>query len=319
MNVRILNAEPIGYSDEAWQILNSIGELIEETVTQDELAARVADVDVLIVRVGLKVTREVLEASNRLRVVVSATTGLNHVDLETAKKRSIIVLSLQGETKFLGSIPATAEHTWALLLSLLRHVPWAFEHVRNNGWNRDNFRGHELKGKNLGILGLGRVGKQVAHYGLAFGMLVGGYDPAREKWVNGVRRFEAVNDILRWSRVLSLHMPLTEITHGFLSEERLRLLPKGAWIVNTSRGAIVDEIALVDLLKQGHIAGAAVDVLSGEQPMEQRNQSPLLNYVRKHDNLLITPHLGGATVESMRRTEIFMAEKLHRFLTNHCK
>lgn len=319
MNVRILNAEPLGYGDEARQILNNIGELIEEPVTQDELAASVADFDVLIVRVGLKVTREVLESSDKLRVVVSATTGLDHINLDAAQEQDVVVLSLQGEQEFLRTVPATAEHTWALLLAVMRKLPWAFDDVRKGSWDRDRFRGRELQGKRLGILGLGRIGKQVARYGLAFGMNVGAYNPNLEEWLNGIRRFEAVEDILRWSEVLSVHLPLSEETQGFLNEERLRLLPQGAWVVNTSRGAILDEIALVGLLEQGHLAGAAVDVMTVEQPMERRELSPLLAYARTHDNLLITPHLGGATIESMHRTEVFMAEKLRKFLTNHNK
>lgn len=319
MTARILNAEPKGYSEEARRILQSIGEVVEEEVSQEQLAAKVHGFDVLIVRLGLHVTRDVLQSSEQLSVVVTATTGLDHIDLEAAQERDIAILCLQGEQEFLRTVAATAEHTWTLLLAVVRRLPWAFEDVRRGGWDRDRFRGHDLRGKRLGILGLGRIGEQVARYGLAFGMDVGAYNPNLEEWLNGVRRFQAVEDILRWSDVLSVHMPLNETTRGFLNEERLRLLPRGAWLVNTSRGAIVDEFALVNLLSQGHIAGAAVDVLPHEQLRERREQSPILQYARKHDNLLITPHLGGATVESMRRTEVFMAEKLHRFLTNHSK
>ena len=318
VKIRILNAEPEGYSEEARQILQSIGELVEESVSQEGLAARVRGFDVLIVRLGLRVRREILASSDRLSVVASATTGLDHIDLEAAREQNITVLSLQGEQEFLRSVPATAEHTWALLLALIRRIAWAFDDVRQGGWNRDRFRGHDLMGKRLGILGFGRLGEKVARYGIAFGMKVGAYDPYRKEWVNGVRRFEKVEDTLRWSEILSVNLPLNEKTQGFFNEERLRLLPQGAWIVNTSRGAIMDEKALVNLLEQGHVAGAAVDVLAVEQPAEGREQSPSLQYARKHDNLLITPHLGGATVESMSRTEVFMAEKLRRFLTNRC-
>lgn len=315
MSVRILNAEPDNYSEEARRILQSVGELVEEAVSQEKLAAKVREFDTLIVRLGLRVTRDVLEASGQLRTVVTATTGLDHIDLEGARERDVAILSLQGEQEFLRTVPATAEHTWALLLALMRRLPWAFEDVRRGGWDRDRFRGHDLRGKRLGILGLGRIGEQVASYGLAFGMDVAAYNPYREGWVKRIRKFDAVEDILEWSEVLSVHLPLNETTRAFLNEERLRLLPKGAWVMNTSRGAIVDEIALVKLLKQGHVAGAAVDVLTAEQPMERRELSPLLEYAREHDNLLITPHLGGATIESMHRTEVFMAEKLHSFLT----
>lgn len=318
VKIRILNAEPENYSEEARQILQSLGELVEEPVSQERLAARLREFDVLLVRLGLRVTRAILESSARLSVVVSATTGLDHIDLEAAQERNVAVLSLKEEQEFLRTVPATAEHTWALLLALTRRIAWAFDDVRQGGWDRDRFRGHDLKGKRLGILGLGRIGEQVARYGLAFGMKVGVYDPYRKEWMNGIRRFAAVEEMLRWSEILSVHLPLNAKTRGFLHEERLRLLPRGAWIVNTSRGAIVDEAALTNLLEQGHLAGAAVDVLVVEQPAAGRERGPLLQYAREHDNLLITPHLGGATVEAMRRTEVFMAVKLRRFLTDHC-
>jgi len=317
MKVRILNAEPEGYSKEARRILQDIGEVIEEPVPQEILAVKVKGFDVLIVRLGLRVTREVFEATDQLRVVVSATTGLDHIDLEAAQEHGVAIISLKGEQEFLRTIPATAEYTWALLLVLMRRIPWAFDDVRQGGWNRNRFRSHDLRGKCLGILGLGRIGKQVACYGLAFGMEVGAHDPFLKGWIKEVRRFETLKDFLCWSEVLSVHIPLDKETQGFLNEERLRLLPKGAWVVNTSRGALLDENALVTLLQEGHIAGAAVDVLTEEQREISREQNPLLKYARRHSNLLITPHLGGATTESMSKTEAFMAEKLRQFLIGH--
>jgi D-3-phosphoglycerate dehydrogenase len=281
------------------------------------LAEAVEGVDALIVRVGLRVTRQVLDNTDRLKAVASATTGLDHIDLRAAEDRGVAVVSLQGETEFLGSIPASAEHTWSLLLSLSRRVPWAFDDVRQGGWDRDRFRGRDLRGMPLGIVGLGRVGKKVARFGLAFEMPVLAYDPyVDDGWVEGVERCDALDDLLSKSRVLSLHVPLNDETSSLIDEPRLRLLPRGAWIVNTSRGAIIDENALVRLLRENHLAGAAIDVLCEEQPAERREQSPIVQYVQQHENLLLTPHLAGATFESMQQTEVFIAEKLRRLLTS---
>jgi len=313
VTIRILNAEPEGYCDEARAILKEIGEVVEEPIPQEQLADRVKGFHVLIVRLGLRVTREVLEAADKLRVVVTATTGLDHIDLTAAAERGVTVLSLRGDTEFLQTIPATAEHTWALLLSLVRRVPWAFKSVLEGGWDRDRFRGIELAGRRLGILGLGRIGEQVARYGLAFGMNVGAYDPYRQGWVDGVKRFESLENLLRWSEILTVHVPLSEETRGLLDKKRLSLLPHGAVVINTSRGPIIDESALVELLENGHLAGVAVDVLTDEQVPERRMRSPLLRYAMDHENLLITPHLGGATLESMQRTEVHMAKKLKKF------
>jgi len=145
-------------------------------------------------------------------------------------------------------------------------------------------------------------------------MQVGAFDPFREGWIDGVRRFDTVESLLSWSEVASVHLALNRATCGLLDEELLRLLPAGAWLVNTSRGAIVDESGLVNLLESGHLAGAAVDVLELEQPADRRELSPLLSPARTHDNLLVTPHLAGATFESMRATEVFVTRKLRAFL-----
>lgn len=317
MRLRILNAEPDGYSDEARYILQLVGEAVEESISQERLASFVKAFDVLIVRLNLRVTREVLQAGIRLKVVVSATTGLDHIDLQAARELGIAVLSLKDEQEFLRTVPATAEHTWALILSLCRHIPWAFSSVLQGEWERDRYRGMDLRGKHLGLIGLGRVGAMVAGYGIAFGMKVGAYDPYCQNWVEGVFRFNTMESLLRWSEILTLHMPLNEETHEIINYKQLHLLPRGALLVNTARGALLDENALVSLLEAGHIGGAAVDVLAGEQLAERRQQSPLLQYAREHINLLITPHLGGATFDSMRQTEIFMVKKLYRFLKSN--
>ncbi len=312
--IRILNAEPDNYSPEARQILASIGEIVEKHLSQSELLQWVADFDVLIVRLGLEVNSEVVKAGHRLRVILTATTGLDHINVEAAEARGIAVLSLKGEAEFLRSIPATAEHTWGLLLALVRYIPWAFESVRKGEWNRDAFRGHELASKRLGIIGLGRIGEQVARYGNTFGMQVFGYDPYRTCWPDTVNRCISLHDLLRYSDVLSLHVPLNKETQSMIGKIELSLLPRGAILINTSRGAVLNEKALVEALEKGHLGGAAVDVIEAEHDVIRRQRSPLLEYAKQHCNLIITPHLGGVTVESMTKAEVFMAKKLAAFL-----
>lgn len=312
--MRILNAEPEGYSEEARAILRGLGRLDEGPLDRARLLEVIGCYDVLIVRFGHEVDREVMDAGQRLRVIVSATTGLDHIDVEYARGRGIAVLSLQGEEEFLGTISATAEHTWALLLALVRRVPAASAAVRAGEWDRDRFRGRTLAGLRLGIVGLGRLGRMVAGYGRAFGMRVAAYDPWAEVWPEGVERREALPDLLTSSDVLSLHVPLNAETQGLLGERELALLPEGAVVVNTSRGELLDEAALVAALERGRLAGAALDVISGERDPGARARSPLLAYARSHDNVIVTPHLGGATGEAMAATEVFMAKKLANFL-----
>ena len=313
--IRILNAEPHQYSEEARTVLRGLGEVVERPLGRAELVRALPEFDVLIVRLGHQVDRALLDVGRRLRAVVTATTGLDHVDVDHAARRGVAVLSLRGETEFLRTIPATAEHTWALLLALFRRIAPAFDSVRRGAWDRDRFRGRELAGGRLGIVGLGRVGRRVARYGLAFDMGVAAYDPYATEWPPGVRRAATVEDLLAETDVLSLHVPLNPETHGLIDRRALALLPRGAVVVNTARGDLVDPAALQAALETGHLTGAALDVLPGERDLVAGTATPaLLAYARAHDNLLVTPHVAGATVESMARTELFMARKLAAFL-----
>jgi len=313
--LKILNAEPEGYSARARAALERVARVHEEDCDRARLLGLIGDFDAVIVRLRNQVDREVLDAAPRLRAVSSATTGLDHIDLEHAARRGVEVLSLRGETEFLRTIAATAEHTWALLLALIRRIPAASRHVEDGGWDRDRFRGRELYGKRLGVLGLGRLGSKVARFGLAFGMEVIACDPHPAEWMEGVDRAQSLDDLLRVTDVLSIHVPLDDETAGMIGKKEIGLLPSGAVIVNTSRGQIIDEPSLVEALREGRLAGAALDVLADERAEVPGAAPAAVRYAREHANLLITPHIGGATVESMERTEVFMAEKLTDFLS----
>lgn len=313
--IRILNAEPDDYSPEARRVLQSIGELDEQSFTHEELLHTLPQFDVLIIRLKFHIDRQVLEAARpRLKVIVTATTGLNHIDVESAHQLGIEVLSLRGETEFLRSVSATAEHTWALLLALARHLPQAFESVQRGEWDRDRYKGMQLSGKRLGIVGLGRLGRLVARYGLSFNMKVLAYDPFQTEWVPDVIRCASLTALLEQADVLSLHVPLNDETKNLIGAAELQKLSSSSLVINTSRGEVVDESALIAALQSGHLAGAAVDVVTGEHEQAGLPTSPLLNYLQIHQNLIVTPHIGGATYESMAATELFMAKKLKRFV-----
>lgn len=310
---RILNAEPENYSPQAVEILRTAGDVRLEQQDRAGLLAAVSDIDALIVRLAFQIDEEVLAAAPRLRAVVSATTGLDHIDLAAAERRGVKVLSLRGEEDFLRSIPATAELTWGLLLSLTRNIPAAFGSVLAGKWQRDQYKGHDLAGRRLGILGLGRIGQMAARYGLAFGMKVLAYDPIPTRRMEGVVQLESMDELLRQSDILSIHVPLNSSTERLIGRRELSLLPAGALLINTSRGDVLDETALAEALVSGRIAGAALDVLSNERSAAL-DSSPLIRYARTHPNLILTPHIGGATYESMAATEIYMAKKLTEFL-----
>lgn len=309
---RILNAEPLDYSPEARAILQTLGEVVERPLDRAGLIEQLPDYHVLLVRLGHHVDRELLDAGRSLRAIVSATTGLDHIDVEDAHRRGIEVLSLRGETGFLSTIHSTAEHTWGLLLALQRRIVPAFMDVQRGNWDRDRYRGHELAGKRLGLLGLGRLGRRVARYGRAFDMQVGAYDPYATNWLEGIHRFDDLAVLLAQSDVVSLHLPLTEQTENMIGPEQFAQMAAGSVLINTARGRVIDQDALLQALQQGRLAGAALDVLTGE--LGDIENHPLVDYARHHANLLLTPHIGGATFEAMARTEVFMARKLASFL-----
>ena len=316
--LRILNAESRSYSEKARQILSTIGEVEECDLDRSALIDRLPSIDVLIVRLRTQIDQEVLDAGRRLRAIVTATTGLDHIDLVAAGQRRIEVLSLRGETAFLRSVPATAEHTWGLLLSLVRKIPASFASVCRGEWERDRFRGRDLRGRKLGIVGLGRIGDIVARYGDAFGMEVHAFDPFRVDWPTAVTRHGTLRSLLGITDVVSLHVPLNEDTRALIGPEEFSWLAPQAILVNTSRGEVVDTAAMVEALKSCRLAGAALDVLPEERGCHAL-RAEVLRLAREHSNLIVTPHIGGATVESMAMTEVFMAEKLVRHFSRRLR
>lgn len=312
--IRILNAEPRDYSPAARRILESVGELREKTLSRAGLIAEIGGFDVLITRLGHRIDREVIDAGRRLCAIVTATTELDHIDLDVVGRRGITVLSLKGETEFLRTVPASAELAWGLLLALTRRIPAAVGAVHRGEWRRDAFKGTDLAGKRLGLVGCGRIGEKTARYGRAFGMTVKTYDPWREKLPGGVGRAESLSALLAAADVITIHVPLTPETKGLLGAQELATVKPGALLVNIARGAVLVEAAVLEGLESGRLAGAALDVLCAEADLDGRPDHPLIAYARTHDNLLITPHIGGVTDESMAKTEVFMAAKLRDFL-----
>ncbi len=309
--MKIFNAEPESYSPEARAILEELGEVVEAECTRAELLAQVADSNVLIVRLKHMIDAEVLNHARSLRVIVSATTGLNHIDVAAAQARNIIVLCLKGEREFLDSITATAEHTWGLLLALVRHIPAAVQHVRDAGWDRDLFKGRQLSGLTLGIVGHGRLGAMVAEYGRVFRMRVVAHDIEPVEHANHVEML-ALPELLACSDVVCLLPSYQESSRQLMGRREFDQMKEGAVLLNTSRGEVIDEVALLQVLRSGSLAGAALDVLVDEAKRggDWLHNHPLVEFARSSDRLLITPHTGGATHDSLRQAETFMARKL---------
>ena len=313
--MKVLNVEPKGYSRQAYGILGKIGEVVEEECDRDRLLLMIPEFDVLIVRLGHKVDAEVFGAGVKLKVVVTATTGLNHIDLKEASRRGVEVLCLKGERQFLDSLTATAELTWTLLLALMRKVPQANAHVRQGGWNRNLYIGNQLKNKTLGLVGLGRLGSIVAEYGLAFKMKVVATDPFVQEMPAGVDKV-TLPELLKTADIVTLHVNYGEETHHLIDSHAFEVMKDGAVLINTSRGELIDEDAMLRSLESGRLSGVGLDVLANEadKHTDWPKSSEVWRRAASGDNILIVPHVGGATYESMEATEIFMAQKLVRYL-----
>ena len=256
-------------------------------LSEPDLLPLVADIDAWIVRGATQVSRTLIESAPHLRWIARAGAGLDNIDVAAAKERGIAVLNVPG-----ANAVAVAELVFGLLLGLLRQIPAADASVRRGEWDKSRFMGRELRGKTIGIVGLGKIGRAVAQRARAFEMSCVGHDPLvpdADVRAMGVEPLP-LDDLFPRAEILTLHVPLSPETRGMVGAERLARLPWGAFLVNAARGGLVDEAALLAALESGAIGGAALDVFSGEPP----KGSPLVG----HPKVVATPHVGAATVEA---------------------
>lgn len=307
------------YSSEAIDIYKKIGTVHVFNKTMPIDWSLVHQSDVLVIRLQYKLDEQMLQKCNHLKYIITPTTGLNHIDLNKAISRGINVLSLKGETTFLNQIPSTAEHTWALLMACQRKLIAAVTHTKNGHWDRDQFKGYNLKGKIIGIIGLGRVGKQVARFATCFEMNVIYFDPYLKEEVKEGTRYEDMNALFSLADIITIHVPLGKSTEKLIQSEQLMLMKSNAIIINTSRGEIWDEEAVAAALIRQKIAGVATDVLANEFEQDAIKTNVLIQLQKQGYPVLITPHIAGATYDSMQQTEVFMAQKFKQHLKQNVR
>ncbi|MEY5011195.1 MAG: hypothetical protein RLZZ253_2334 [Verrucomicrobiota bacterium] len=303
---KVLVADPI--AERGIQELKFGGSLdvtVQTGLKEEELLAIIGEYSGLVVRSETKVNAKVIEAAPQLRVVGRAGVGVDNVDGDAATRRGIVVMNTPG-----GNTVSTAEHAFSLLVSTARNIPQADASVKGGKWERKAFVGVELYGKTLAILGMGRIGTEIAKRAHAFGMRVLAYDPylsaARARSMQ-VELVEKLDDILPQADFITMHMPLTPETKHMINAPRLAITKKGARIVNCARGGLIDENALVEFLKNKHIAAAALDVFE-QEPLPA--DSPL----RSAPNLIFTPHLGASTAEAQEGVGIEVAQQIRAYL-----
>src|SRR5688572_21636369 len=254
----------------------------------DDVRRAIPGADALVIRSGTKVTAEILEAADRLKVVGRAGIGVDNVDVPAASKRGIVVMNTPG-----GNNVTTAEHTLSLLLAMARNIPQAMAVLRGGKWERNKFTGVEVFNKTLGIIGIGNIGAIVADRAQGLKMKVIAYDPFLTPDAAARLGVELVplDDLYARADFISVHTPLTAETRGLVGAEAMAKMRKGVRIVNCARGGIIDEAALADAVRSGQVAGAALDVFVEEPPPKD---SPLLGL----ENVVVTPHLGASTDEA---------------------
>ena len=290
-------------------LLRAQGDLTVDVVLRlppAELLDRIADCEALIVRSETKVTADVLNAGVRLQVVGRAGVGVDNIDLEAATRRGVAVVNAPT-----GNTMAAAEHTIALLLALARHVPQADASLKRGEWRRSEFMGVEVRGKVLGIIGLGRVGSQVARRALGLDMRVLAFDPfvAAERAARQSIELTTLDDLLQQSDFLTVHTPLIQGTRSLLGPRELGRLKPGARLLNVARGGLIDEAALLSAVEEGRVAGAALDVFSQEPP----EQGSLV----AHPKIITTPHLGASTTEAQAEVAREVVEQVLAVLRGH--
>src|SRR5216117_4053245 len=278
---------------------------IKTGLSERELVDLIPQFSALVVRSQTKVTAEILNAGNKLRVVGRAGVGVDNVDVETATKRGIVVLNAPG-----GNTISTAEHAFSLLLCVARKIPQADAIVHGGKWDRKNLEGVELYNKTLGIIGMGRIGTELSRRAIAFGMRVLAFDPylsvSRARSLQ-VELVEGLDELLAAADFISLHTPLTAETRHLLNAERLAKTKRGVRVINCARGGLLDEQALADAISNGHVAGAALDVFETE-PL------PVDSPLRIIPKLVLTPHLGASTAEAQESVDIEIAQSIRAAL-----
>ncbi|CUS79337.1 D-3-phosphoglycerate dehydrogenase [Candidatus Kryptobacter tengchongensis] len=299
--MKILITDPI--EESCVNILKSEGFTVDlkPGITKDEIKRIINDYVALIVRSGTRVTADIINEAKNLKIIGRAGAGVDNIDVDAATRRGIIVMNTPG-----GNTISTAEHTMSLILALARNIPQACEDLKSGNWNRKKFIGVELYGKTIGIIGLGRIGREVAIRCKAFGMNVIGYDPVVSSEVArkfGVELVAELDEIYRRSDFITVHVPLNEETRGMIGKNELLKCKRGVRIINCARGGIIDEMALLEAIESGHVAGAALDVFSEEPPPKDH---PLI----KHPKVIVTPHLGAATEEAQEKVAVQIAQQI---------
>ncbi len=305
MNFLILESDD--YSKNAITTYQSLGKVFLNNDTNFSKK----DINVLIVRLGHMIDSEFLLEFENLKYIITPTTGLNHIDISACESKNIRIISLRDCMNKIKNVSSTVELTLGLLISLVRNMNSAINDVKiNNAWDRNKYRGFQLRDKKIGIIGLGRIGLAFARICNLMGMHVHAYDPKYDKGKNPPSdiTFLPLSELLGTCDIISINASYDINNKSLISFEEVSQMQTGVFIINTARGELLNEEAVANGIKEKHIAGLGVDVLTNEHEKEFLKHSPLYKAMKKNYNIIITPHIGGCTNEAMIYTENIIAE-----------
>ena len=308
---KLLCMVPLDLVPEALSLIREHTDLDYRPYGREYLLANIHRYDAFWAQIDIKIDREVLDRAVRLKVINTATTGTDNIDKAYAATRGITILSIAQDIGLLNSFTATAELAWMLLLGCARHFRPAMMSAMEGKWEMARYRGDQLSGATLGVLGVGRLGRMTVEYGKAFRMNVLGCD-TRAFDIPGVEQVD-FDTLLAKSDALSIHIHMTPENHHLFRAETFEKMKPGAILVNTSRGDIIDETALLHALESGKLKAFGTDVLHDEWSGDM-STSPVIQYARTHDNVVVTPHIGGNTTQSVQTGRLFSAKKLLHYL-----
>ncbi len=278
---------------------------------QEDVQVQIKTCDALLdASMKVRITDAMIASAANLKIISCATTGSDHIERVELKRRGIPVRTLMEDKELLLNLTPAAELSWALLMACARMLPAAINHVKKGGWNREMFPGVMLKGKRIGIIGCGRIGTWMSRYARAFGMDIVGYDPFVSEFPPQITPV-SLEELARTSDFITSHVPLTEDTNGLFSQSCFEQVKTGVIFINTSRGAVIDESALLNALESKRLKAAGLDVLNDEPEVEK---SPLAQYAKTHHNLVLTPHCGGFSHDAVKIVCRRAAEKIVAYL-----
>lgn len=282
---------------------------VTHAVTEAGADAVISEVDAILdAYMAVPFPEARLQKATKLQLFTTATTGFSHIAHKHLEARSIPLLTLRGERELLKNITPAAELSWLLLMACARGFRAAIEDVQAGVWDRNKHPGMMLRGRQLGVIGCGRIGQWMSRYATAFGMKVVGFDPVLDPWPDLIEKAN-LDTVLATSDFITIHVNLTDETRGMVGAAQIAKMKRGAMLINTSRGEIIDEKALLEALRDGRLGGAGLDVLSSEPRVQG---DPLYEFSKTFKNLHITPHIGGFSPDALRYTLSFSCGRLSR-------